>query len=407
MWFRALAGRPGVFWLDSGPSAGHHARYHHLGSDPIESVTGTHRTLLELPADRHDLPCVPRWLVVLPYDAAVVPQRALAAVLDALPEELGSSAGFRCRYDAVISFDLVERRAFISADSPEARDRLLERLTASAAPLGSAYLHSLTSEPTEALRGQIARVKAAIARGDVYQVNLSRRFEASLEGHPSELYLALRQRRPAPMGAYVQLPEAAILSNSPEVLLTTEPSASGATVSTWPLKGTRPAHGDAAELLASEKDRAEHVMIVDLERNDLGRVAVPGSVSVPRFLEVVRHPTVMHLESEVRCECQASLGEVLDAVFPGGSITGAPKLAAMAEIAASEGRRRGVYCGAIGIIDADARRSRWSIPIRTGVAAGGRFVFRSGGGIVSDSDADSELLEMETKARAVLELLAH
>ena len=215
-----------------------------------------------------------------------------------------------------------------------------------------------------------------------------------------------RSRRSAPFGAYFDAGDVQVISNSPECFLDVDLGPERR-VSTWPLKGTRAAGGDPNELADSIKDRAEHVMIVDLERNDLGRVAVPGTVVVSELMRVVRHPTVIHLESRIDAEPRegVTLTDILRATFPGGSITGAPKIRAMEIISELERSPRGIYCGAFGCIAWGGRRSRWSIPIRTAVLQGQRLSVRLGGGVVADSDARAEYEETLIKGQAFLELL--
>lgn len=269
----------------------------------------------------------------------------------------------------------------------------------------------------EAYRERVRRILEHIAAGDTYQVNLSQRFVA--RWLPSELTLGariaavhrrLRAATPASMGALIAIDEhTAIVSNSPETLLDVEFEQLGglALARSWPIKGTRPRSPDpqldaaaAAELQASLKDRAEHVMIVDLVRNDLGRLAQPGSVRAPVEPSLVSLPTVHHLVSEVACTLEPgwTLRELFAALFPGGSITGAPKRRTIELIDEIEDEPRGIYCGAIVLLESTGLRM--SIPIRTGVLDPGGLELRSGGGIVIDSEPEAERLETLAKARA-------
>ncbi|MBI2872952.1 MAG: aminodeoxychorismate synthase component I [Chloroflexi bacterium] len=243
----------------------------------------------------------------------------------------------------------------------------------------------------------VRRIKEYLAAGDVYQVNLSQRFEAAFGGDPWPLYLRLRQCNPAPFAAYLGFPEATVLSASPEEFLRLE----GRSVETRPIKGTRPRGRTpqeeerlTSELLSSEKERAENVMIVDLLRNDLGRVCCVGSVKVPALFSVEQHPTVWHLVSTVAGTLRYGLDAVdlLRACFPGGSVTGAPKVRAMEIIEELEPVRRGVYCGAVGYISFTGDMNT-SIAIRTIVVARDRLYLQVGGGIVADSDPESEYQE--------------
>ena len=282
-------------------------------------------------------------------------------------------------------------------------------------------------QPTLAAKRYRARVEAAqahIRAGDTYQVNLSQRFVAgwseAARQQPFWARVAAVARRmraatPASMGALIAVDEGrAIVSNSPETLLEVEfgrghasPARRVDRARSWPIKGTRPRHREpgadraaADELRASVKDLAEHVMIVDLVRNDLGALARPGTVYAPREPALVSLPTVHHLVSEVGCQLRPGwrLRELFAAMFPGGSITGAPKRRTVEIIDELEGEARGIYCGAIVLLEATGLRV--SIPIRTGVLDEAGLELRSGGGIVVDSDPESERLETLAKARA-------
>ncbi|MBA3318733.1 MAG: aminodeoxychorismate synthase component I [Gemmatimonadales bacterium] len=256
----------------------------------------------------------------------------------------------------------------------------------------------------------VAKVREYIVAGDIFQANLSQRFQAPLGEPPFELYRRLRQRNPAPFAAYLGFGDVVVLSVSPERFLRLDHERQ---VETRPIKGTRPRGlvpmHDAAlgrALAESEKDRAENVMIVDLLRNDLSRVCRPGTVRVPELFALEQHPTVHHLVSTVVGELEpaADAVDLVRAAFPGGSITGAPKVRAMEIIAELEPTRRGVYCGAIGYLSATGAMDS-SIVIRTFVATGGELYFQAGGGIVADSDPELEYRETMDKARALIEVL--
>ncbi len=257
----------------------------------------------------------------------------------------------------------------------------------------------------------VAKVREYIVAGDVFQANLSQRFQAPLREPPFELYRRLRRRNPAPFAAYLGFDDVTVLSASPERFLRLDLDRQ---VETRPIKGTRPRGlvpmHDAAlgrALAESEKDRAENVMIVDLLRNDLSRVCRPGTVRVPELFALEQHPTVHHLVSTVVGELEpaADAVDLVRAAFPGGSITGAPKVRAMEIIAELEPTRRGVYCGSIGYISATGAMDT-SIVIRTFVAAGGELYFQAGGGIVADSDPELEYRETLDKVAGLLGVLA-
>ena len=334
-------------------------------------------------------------------------------------------------YGSVVTIDHTAQRAWASAigapeTDPEVRTRLAEQRVddlaqaiASCLPGHSpASAGALASEPlrlTSNFRRRdyieaIRRAKEYIAAGDIYQVNLSQRLSAPLVTNPLDLYRRLSRSNPSPFAAYFDTPDGAVVSCSPERFLELR----GREVETRPIKGTRP-RGEspeedarlAAELQASAKDRAENVKIVDLERNDNGRVCEFGSVHVPELFALESYATVHHLVSTVRGrlrpDCDAL--DCLRACFPGGSITGAPKVRSMEIIEELESTRRGVYTGAIGYLcfsgDMDV-----NIVIRTAVVQDGVAHFQVGGGIVADSDPEAEYQETVDKGRAIADALA-
>lgn len=254
----------------------------------------------------------------------------------------------------------------------------------------------------------VARAIDYIAAGDVFQVNLSHRFETAMCEPPLTVYERMRQQSPAWFGAYLPCEDHALLCNSPELFLRVEPVAGGRRlVTTRPIKGTRPlGEGMERALRESEKDQAELNMIVDLERNDLGRVCRIGSVKVTRAREIEAHPTVYHGVATVQGELRDEVGlvDLLRATFPGGSITGAPKIRAMQIIEELEPTRRGAYCGAIGYLGVDGRME-FNIAIRTMVIKGGKAYVQVGGGIVADSVPAEEYQETRVKARAMMRAL--
>jgi len=252
----------------------------------------------------------------------------------------------------------------------------------------------------------VERVLEYIRAGDIYQANLARRLRAPIveDGDALALYAALIAHSPCAYGALVEAPGVRVVSGSPERFL----SRVGDRLETRPIKGTRRRTGDpvrdrelAAQLAADEKECAEHLMIVDLERNDLGRVARTGTVQVDSLGRVVELPTLFHMISTVSCEVRSDVGvaAILRATFPGGSITGAPKIRAMQIIEELEPARRGVYTGAIGRIGPGGLIDL-SIAIRTAVLCDGAAHLHVGGGIVADSTAQGEYAETEAKAAA-------
>jgi len=319
-------------------------------------------------------------------------------------------------YDWVIAWDHIAGRAWIIAWTEErlawVRERLREPTRTSFAALRRLPPSSITSNFTRAeYEAAVTRIRDYIAAGDVYQVNLAQRFETTFDGDPLDLYRRLRARSAAPFGAYLALDGVVIASISPERFVRVD--AGSGVAEARPIKGTRPRGASPAEdaalaraLTESEKDRAENVMIVDLLRNDLGKVCRPGTVLVPELCALESHPTVHHLVSTITGQLRddADAFDLLRAAFPGGSVTGAPKIRAMEIIAELERAPRGVYCGAIGYISASGVMDM-NIPIRTVVLQGGAASFHAGAGIVWDSDPAAEYDETLAKARAMIDAL--
>lgn len=252
-------------------------------------------------------------------------------------------------------------------------------------------------------------VQAYLHSGDCYQINLTQRFEASYQGDEWSAYCKLRHANKAPFSAFMRLPDNAILSISPERFIQLR----GDKIQTKPIKGTLPRHADplldaqaASSLANSPKDRAENVMIVDLLRNDISKVATAGSVQVPHLFEIESFPAVHHLVSTVTAtlDPKYSACDLLRAAFPGGSITGAPKIRAMEIIEELEPSRRSLYCGSMGYISQDGQMDT-SITIRTIVAERGKLYCWAGGGIVADSEVNAEYQESFDKVSRILPLL--
>jgi para-aminobenzoate synthetase component 1 len=332
-------------------------------------------------------------------------------------------------YDSVLVLDHAARKAFVVGGRGPACDAIHEALAASNDRAAARQLNvdnvSCNMTPAE-FRGAVARAREYIAAGDIYQVNLSRRYTVVLAPEEKReaaglrwagLYRRLREANPAPYAAYLDVGEGrAVLSSSPELFLDLR----GGRVVTRPIKGTRPlAPQDEAfnrrmreELLASEKDRAELVMIVDLERNDLGRVAAYGSVRVSEPRTVEAYAAVYHTVATVegRLHQGRDVADLLKATFPGGSVTGAPKVRAMQIIAELEPTRRSVYTGAVGYLRPPSESEpsggcALNVAIRTLLAAGDAVHIQVGGGIVADSDPEAEFQETSHKARAMLAAL--
>jgi len=352
-------------------------------------------------ADAHGGDPVPRVIGYLGYD--------LARVVEKLPggPRLGGDVPdlWLGAYDGALRWRAGASTPELVGPDPSALAALLERPSRPSLPPS---LGPLVADDDGAHHiARVERVRDYLAAGDVYQVNLARRHVARIAapGDALAIYRALAEVAPAPYGALIEADGVTVISGSPERFL----SATRAHVETRPIKGTRPrVPGGAAELAASEKDAAEHLMIVDLERNDLGRIAETGSVRVDELGYVVELPALYHKVSRIRAVPRAGTGyaALLRATFPGGSITGAPKVRAMQIIDELEPARRGPYCGAVGYFGPNG--CELAIAIRVGVIAGAELRVHVGGGIVADSDPAAELAETETKLagwRAALERL--
>ncbi|HEY2942294.1 MAG TPA: anthranilate synthase component I family protein [Vicinamibacteria bacterium] len=431
--FLALAPRsPRAFLLESVVGGDRIARYSFIGRDPVETVEargpgddllGALRARMGVPAA--EVPGLPRLtggaVGYLSYDAVRlferIPDRHRP---DGLP--LASFSFYR----SLVAFDHARQRIVLVADaepgSRNAFERAQEVLDGFEADLRG------PRPPAPAARGAVEldaagdffadgagyrqSVRAAqdyIAAGDIFQVVLSRRRTVECPCDPFTVYRALRMVNPSPYMYFLKEGDRAVAGASPEMLVRVE----GRRAETRPIAGTRPRGASAEEderlgqeLLADEKERAEHVMLVDLGRNDLGRVCRFRSVSVPEFMAVEHYSHVMHLVSSVTGEL-ADGKDALDALaatFPAGTLSGAPKIRAMEIIDELEPDRRGLYGGAVGYLDLRGNLD-FCITIRTVVLEGGRAVVQAGGGIVADSDPENERRETEAKAAAMREAL--
>ena len=409
-----ICDEPYAFWLDSSLVNDPLGQASFWGSEPflilrsfgasIELWTrgGTHRfsgspfeTLRQLLAE-HGAPGSPGAAVgYLAYEL----KRFVEGVPERATDDLGLPECYLCFYRRIARFD---PRPLAAAGSVVPRH----------SPLDAGADAPPSNFSPQGYKRAVRRVRDYIFAGDIYQANLSQRFQLPLAGGPFDAYLRLRDHNPAPFAAYISLPEAQILSASPERYLRFDPGSRR--VETRPIKGTRPrgrtAEEDEAlarELLGSEKDRAENVMIVDLERNDLGRVAEIGSVRVTELASLQALPTVFHLTSTVEATLRedCDLVDLIIATFPGGSVTGAPKIRAMEIIDELEPTARGAYTGAIGYIGFDGSMDM-NIAIRTMLVKGGTAYFQAGGGVVADSDPELEYQETLHKARALRDALS-
>ncbi len=432
--FSHWAQRPWAVFLDSGAPFDRQGRFDIFTADPrMTLVTRGQRTEVR---DRHGIR-------LIPDDPFQLLRQALGEVTEN-PSELpfcGGAIGYfgydlawrlerlprtarDCDrlpdmavgiYDWAVVVDHQRRQSFLVARDPDLVQRLWPQVH-------QALARPPRPVPTFRLRTPVVshlsrrdymeafeRIQRYIREGDCYQVNFAQRFSAMTCGDPWAVYLELREINPAPFGAFLRLPQVTVLSSSPERFLWVRDGR----VETKPIKGTRPrcAHPEAdlfqiQALSESPKDRAENLMIVDLLRNDLSKTCRLGSVRVPSLFQVESFATVHHLVSTVtgRLAPGRHALDLLRHCFPGGSITGAPKIRAMEIIEELEGIRRGIYCGAIGYIGYDGAMDT-NIVIRTLVHARDRIHFWAGGGIVADSRALQEYQESYDKAAALIRVL--
>jgi anthranilate synthase component 1 len=441
-----------AFLLESVEGGEHVGRYSFLGKDPFlllrardgktiieragvtsESAEPFIKTLRTLMADFRSpfVPDLPRFtggaVGYLGYDAAawfepITLQPQDGSVEDALRDE----AGFML-FDTVLAFDHVQHRILIIANARitadddlealyqfacakiEFLERELQRDLSQPARNGGQAVAVRSNIPRERFLEMVKTAKEYIAAGDIYQVVLSQRFEAEITADPFTVYRALRHVNPSPYMYFIRMGGVSIVGSSPEMLVRVE----GATVQTHPIAGTRPRGRSEEEdtrlgedLKRNEKERAEHVMLVDLGRNDIGRVSEFGSVRVPQFMGLERYSHVMHLVSIVEGKLADSRDrlDALVACFPAGTVSGAPKVRAMEIIAELEPDRRGIYAGAVGYLDF-AGNLDFCITIRTLVITGTRATVQAGAGIVADSNPAAEFQETQDKARALVRAL--
>jgi anthranilate synthase component 1 len=428
---RALLSRPEpCFLLESVEGGERVGRWSFLGTSPSASLPspgGDPFAALRsiphepLPGGEDDPPFTGGAVGYLGYDAV----RRLERLPAKNPDPVGLPDAWFGLFDDVIAFDHVKHRLlFLSrvqaGEEGSARERLgrladalLSESHASSSGRTGPEMAWTESLPREAFMVAVETAKERIRAGDIFQVVLSRRWSAPWSGEPFALYRALRRISPSPYQYFLRTPHGTIFGASPERLVRVrrrDGSAREAEVETIPLAGTRrrgrTREEDLAlerELLADEKERAEHLMLVDLGRNDVGRVAVPGSVTVKEFFSVERYSHVMHLASRVVGALAPGRDAVdaLAATFPAGTLSGAPKIRAMEIIEELEPVRRGAYGGAVGYVDY-AGNLDVAIAIRTAVVARGVLHVQAGAGIVADSIPAAEADECESKARALM-----
>ncbi len=365
------------------------------------------------PSDSSDtaLPFRGGWIVYLAYETVDRIEPGLR-----LPRLAAHAVcAMAIRVPAALIYDHGAARCYLTLEAgADAAGEKIEHALATQRAAGEQHLASalglgaILEQDPAAFQSAVLRAQDHIACGDIYQANLSRSWEVQLSGaaDPVALYESLRRANPAPFAAYATLPDMTLLSSSPERLVRVH----GGLVETRPIAGTRARRGTPAsdasereELLANAKERAEHVMLIDLERNDLGRICVAGTVEVNEFMVTESYPHLHHIVSNVRGKLRAGVtpGQTLRAVFPGGTITGCPKYRCMQLIGELEGEARGAYTGSMGYLNVDGEMD-FNILIRTATLSGRELHFRTGAGIVADSDWSRELAETRTKAEGML-----
>lgn len=365
-----------------------------------------------LPPDQGEaiLPFHGGWFVYLGYELLHQLEPSVAVKQPASQFPLAALA----RIPAAIMVDHAEGQTYLFAE--ESRAHLLEDLRTDLSLVAEhmarpVKMDELVEESEQVFLQGVNKIKSYILEGDVFQVNLARQWQARVEpqGSATDIYARLRESNPAPFAGIADFGSHQIISSSPERLAKVR----GGVIETRPIAGTHPRAPLAVEddllrqqLIASPKERAEHVMLVDLERNDLGRVCEPGSVEVSALMEVCSYAHVHHIESSVRGRVRkdTSPAEVMRALFPGGTITGCPKVRTMQIISEIEPSPRYAYTGSMGYLNLDGSMDL-NILIRSFMLAGNALTFKAGAGIVADSDPLRELAETRAKAKGLLNAL--
>jgi len=356
-----------------------------------------------------ELPFEGGWFIFLGYELS----EQLEPVLNLPQESMGLPIALASYCPAAVIRDRQEHQTHIIAETQGRLDQILADIAKRDALDADFFatpvvLSRLEEEQGEQYKQGVRIIKDYIREGDVFQVNLSRSWQGELTSDVTHgrLYAALRESNPAPFAALATFGEQAIISSSPERLVRTH----NEWVETRPIAGTRPRGEDSVgddalstELLAHPKERAEHIMLIDLERNDLGRICKPGSVEVNELMVLESYQHVHHIVSNVRGQLRDEItpGQIIKAVFPGGTITGCPKIRCMEIIAELETEGRGAYTGALGYLNVHGDMDL-NILIRTLVRSGSQIRFRTGAGIVADSDPENELDETRHKAEGLL-----
>jgi para-aminobenzoate synthetase component I len=432
--FAPIADRPWSVFLDSAYPYSNQGRYDIIASDPVCTLvtygetTAITRNGVSTQSDKDPFDLVKQQLLPglkgldnLPFNGGAIGYFSydLARRLEKLPALANDAEHIADMAVGIYAWALIvdhhQQQSYLVGQVEDAQQWLalqeqFSSLAPKQPPKDFKVLGDISANMDKAAYAQaFNRIKHYLKEGDCYQVNLTQRFVADCEGHPWTAYQSLRALNAAPFSAYLNLPGVQILSSSPERFL----KVTDGVVETKPIKGTRPRRQDEQEdrqqislLKNSKKDRAENLMIVDLLRNDISKTCKKGTVKVPVIFAVETYATVHHLVSTVTgilADNKHAL-DLLKSCFPGGSITGAPKIRAMEVIEELEPHRRGVYCGAIGYMGFDGNMDS-NIAIRTLVHSGNSIRFWAGGGIVNDSVMEDEYQECFDKAAAMLQLL--
>ena len=394
------------------------ARYDILFACPQETVSGNNFLKLldseynkqKVSTSKTELPFYGGWFLYLGYELAeeIEPSLTLTRSSDEIP------IAFATRFPAAIIIDHLTQTALVVCENnqPHCLTNILNDVENSRNTeknyMQPFNAQALEEDKTSVYLDQVRRIKEYIVEGDVFQVNLSRQWQCELTENVSNasLFWRLSQTNPGPYNALVSLGDNAIISSSPERLIEVR----NHKIQTRPIAGTRPRSENidmdealSDELMSHTKERAEHIMLIDLERNDLGRLCKPGSIEVNELMVLESYQHVHHIVSNVRGELEQDItpGQIIKAVFPGGTITGCPKVRCMEILTELEQIERGPYTGSLGYLNLDGSMDL-NILIRTLVRKKNKINFRAGGGIVADSIAEKELEETRAKAKGML-----
>ncbi|MBT8129126.1 MAG: aminodeoxychorismate synthase component I [Gammaproteobacteria bacterium] len=426
---------PGQYpYILASTAAGHNSRFDILFAHPQKTLTLYSHALagdeqgflaslhdwwlqqrIETGADDSPLPFTGGWFIYLSYELAA----EIEPVLKLPTGSQDDPVAMAVRCPAAVIYDHQHQQHIVVAENEYAH--LLDTIEQdfnnvvtdgdTAAATAAIKVHAIKEADERPYLDQVTRIKQYIVDGDIFQANLSRPWSLELDHQVSDtaIFNSLATANPGSFAVLARLPASTVISSSPERLVSVHQGA----IETRPIAGTRPRSDDemldeqlATELMAHPKEQAEHIMLIDLERNDLGRICVPGSIKVNELMTLESYQHVHHIVSNVigRLRDDVSPADVIRAVFPGGTITGCPKVRCMEILAEMEQQSRGAYTGSIGYINRNGDMDL-NILIRTLVRKGNSISFRAGGGIVADSDAQHELAETRAKAKGLLRAL--